>query len=219
MVIRPVALAAPAQVTGTGGPIDYTVRFGYTGAFTATAQGLIPATTFAGNVADDPGDSFSPGGPGTTSFDVVVPAGTTYARFSTFNAFTDGNDDLDLYVYRCPCAAPPGSPGTLAGSSAGGTADEQVNLLNPTDATYRVWVHGFATDGPDSNFTLFTWVLGSADAGNMTVTAPPAAVLGTTGNINLSFTGLAPATKYLGSVAYSGVAGLPNPTIVRVDTP
>ena len=30
---------------------------------------------------------------------------------------------------------------------------------------------------------------------------------------------LAPATKYLGSVAYSGVSGLPNPTIVRVDTP
>jgi hypothetical protein len=27
------------------------------------------------------------------------------------------------------------------------------------------------------------------------------------------------ATKYLGSVAYGGVAGLPNPTIVRVDTP
>jgi len=37
--------------------------------------------------------------------------------------------------------------------------------------------------------------------------------------------GLIPATKYLGSVAYSGTAGgaalttLPNPTIVRVDTP
>jgi hypothetical protein len=53
----------------------------------------------------------------------------------------------------------------------------------------------------------------------MTVSAPASATLGTTGTIGLTFSGLAPATKYLGSVAYSGIAGLPNPTIVRVDTP
>jgi hypothetical protein len=53
----------------------------------------------------------------------------------------------------------------------------------------------------------------------MTVSAPAAAVLGTNGTVSLTFSGLAPGTKYLGSVAYGGVAGLPNPTIVRVDTP
>ncbi|MGH3083821.1 MAG: S8 family serine peptidase, partial [Gaiellaceae bacterium] len=37
LVIRPVALAAPTQVSGTGGPISYNVKFGYTGAFTAQA--------------------------------------------------------------------------------------------------------------------------------------------------------------------------------------
>jgi subtilisin family serine protease len=210
LAIRPVPLAAPAQVSGTGGPISYDVKFGYTGPFTAAARGLVPATTTAGTVADDPGDEFSPGGPGTVSFDVVVPAGTTYARFSLFNAFTDGADDLDLYVYRGT---------TQVGSSGGGQSEEEVNLLNPAADTYRVWVHGFATEGPDSNFTLFTWVLGTADAGNMAVTAPPTATLGSTGTINLTFSGLAPATKYLGSVAYGGIAGLPNPTIVRVDTP
>jgi hypothetical protein len=94
-----------------------------------------------------------------------------------------------------------------------------VNFVNPVAATYTVWVHGFATEGPDSNFTLYSWVLGSADAGNMTVNAPAAAVNGTSGTIDLTFSGVAPATRYLGSVAYSGVAGLPNPTIVRVDTP
>src|SRR5262249_14746149 len=93
MVIRPVALAAPAQVSGAGSPINYAIKFGYTGAFSATARGLIPATTFAGSVAQDPGQSFSPGGFGTTFFDVAVPAGTTYARFSTFNEFIDGPDD------------------------------------------------------------------------------------------------------------------------------
>jgi subtilisin family serine protease len=211
LVIRPVALAAPTSVSGNGGPISYDVTFGYTGAFSAAARGLVPATTFAGNVADDPTDSFAPGGPGTVSFNVVVPAGSTYARFSLFNEFTDGSDDLDLYVFN--------SGGTLVGSSGGSTAAEEVNLVNPAADTYTVWVHGFATDGPDANFTLFTWVLGSASAGNMSVSAPASATLGASGGVNLSFSGLAPATKYLGSVAYSGVSGLPNPTIVRVDTP
>ena len=210
LVVRPVALAAPAQVSGNGDPINYNVTFGYDGAFAATARGLVPAMTFPGTVADDPGDSFAPGGPGTISFDVVVPAGTTYARFSLFNDFTDGSDDLDLYIFR---------GATLVGVSGGGTSEEEVNFVNPLAATYTVWVHGFATDGPDSNFTLFAWVLDSTGAGNMTISAPASAVTGTTGTINLTFSGLAPATKYLGSVAYSGVSGLPNPTIVRVDTP
>ncbi|HEU4384579.1 MAG TPA: S8 family peptidase [Anaeromyxobacteraceae bacterium] len=209
VAVRPLALVAPAQVSGTGGPLSYPIKFGYTGAFTATARGLVPAATFAGTVADDPGDSFAPGGPGTVFFDVAVPAGTTYARFSLFDANVSPASDLDLYVYR-------GS--TLVGSSGGPTAAEQVNLLNPAADTYRVWVHGYNVPGTAS-FTLFTWVLGSAAAGNMTVSAPASAVAGASGTIDLTFTGLAPATKYLGSVAYGGTTGLPNPTIVRIDTP
>jgi hypothetical protein len=170
-------------------------------------------------VADDPTDNFVQGGPGTTSFDVLVPAGTTHARFSLFDEFVSGPDDLDLYVYRCSDASC--TTTTRVGSSGGGTAAEEVNLLNPTAATYRVWVHGFAVNPSPANFTLFTWVLGSTAAGNMTVNAPTSATTGATGNIQLTFSGLAPATKYLGSVAYSStdVTGLPNPTIVRIDTP
>ena len=52
-----------------------------------------------------------------------------------------------------------------------------------------------------------------------TVTAPASATFGTTGTIGLTTSGLAPATKYLGSVAYGGAAGLPAPTLVRLDTP
>ena len=51
----------------------------------------------------------------------------------------------------------------------------------------------------------------------MTVTAPATATIGATGTISLSFSGLTAGTKYLGSVAYGGAAGMPNPTIVRVD--
>jgi hypothetical protein len=49
------------------------------------------------------------------------------------------------------------------------------------------------------------------------VSGPTSATIGGTGAITLSFNGLAPGTRYLGSVVYAGTAGLPNPTIVRVD--
>ena len=105
----------------------------------------------------------------------------------------------------------------LVGASGSGTSAEEVNLVNPAAGNYTVVVQGWQTDGPDAQFTLFKWLLGSTAAGNMTVTAPAAATTGGTGTITLDFTGLTAGTKYLGSVAYSGVAGLPNPTIVRVD--
>jgi hypothetical protein len=195
VVLRPVAMAAPTQVSGS-----YNVTFGYSGAFAAAARGLVPATTFASSIT--PGD--------VLSFDVVVPAGATYARFSLFDANVSvPGSDLDLSVYR---------GGTLVGSSGGGTTAEEVNLLNPLPGTYTVDVEGFGVPGnATADFTLFAWVLDSTAAGNMTVSAPASATVGTTGAINLTFSGLVPGTKYLGSVVYSGAAGLPNPTIVRVD--
>ena len=219
LVVKPVALAAPAEISGDGSDLSYNVKFGYAGPFTATARGLIPAATENATVADDPTDNFDTAHPtanqGIHTHDVVVPAGTTYARFSLFDAFTGGGDDLDLYVYRV------GSGGslTLVGISGSGTSNEEVDFVNPTAATYRVFVHGFNVPGGSTAYTFFNWVLGSADAGNMTVTAPSTAAIGATGTIGLSFNGLAAGTKYLGSVAYGGVAGMPNPTIVRIDTP
>ena len=176
----------------------------------AQAVGLIPAALSPGTVADDPNDSFDPAGAGVVAFPVAVPAGTTYARFSLFDADVTAGSDLDLYVFN--------SAGTLVGISGTGTSTEEVNLLNPAADTYTVYVHGFNVVGT-TNFVLHSWVLGSAAAGNMTVSAPATATLGATGAISLTFNGLAPSTKYLGSVAYSGSTGMPNPTIVRVDTP
>jgi hypothetical protein len=193
VVARPVALAAPTEVSGS-----YNVTFGYDGPFTAEARGLVPATTFAGSI--NTGQQLT--------YDVVVPAGSTYARFSLFDATTTPGSDLDLVVYN--------SAGTAVGSSGSGTSAEEVSLRNPAADTYTVLVDGYGTANP-STFTLFTWVLGSTAAGNMTVTAPGAATFGSTGAINLAFNGLTAGTKYLGSVAYSGAAGMPNPTIVRVD--
>jgi hypothetical protein len=198
-------------VSGTGGAISYNVRFGYSGAFAASPRGLIPATTVNNSVQQDPTQTFAPGGAGVTAIPVTIPTGTTYARFSLFDANVSPASDLDLYVYKGT---------TLVGSSTSGTANEEVNLVNPTAGSYIVYVHGFDVPGGTATFTLFNWLLASANAGNMTVSAPATAVTGGPGTIQLNFNALAPATKYLGSVAYSGsVTGFPNPTIVRVDTP
>src|SRR5712671_427518 len=211
IVVAPVALAAPSSVSGNGGAISYNVRFGYSGAFAASPRGLIPATTVNNSVQQDPAQTFAPGGAGVTAIPVTIPTGTTYARFSLFDANVSPASDLDLYVYKGT---------TRVGSSTSGTANEEVNLVNPTAGSYIVYVHGFTVPGGTATFTLFNWLLGSANAGNMTVSAPATAVTGGPGTIQLNFNGLAPATKYLGSVAYSGsVTGFPNPTIVRVDTP
>jgi subtilisin family serine protease len=204
MVVRPVALAAPAQVSGS-----YNVTFGYTGSFTATARGLVPPATTAGVVSDDPTDSAcSLTSPNAIPVVVAVPAGTTYARFSLFDADVNPGTDLDLCVFN--------SANALVGSSGSGTSAEEVNLLSPAAGAYTVVVQGWGVNG-SSPFKLYTWLLDSAAAGNMTVSAPASATIGATGAINLSFSGLAAGTKYLGSVVYGGAAGMPSPTIVRVD--
>jgi hypothetical protein len=80
--------------------------------------------------------------------------------------------------------------------------------VNPAAGTYTVVVQGWGVVG-SSPFKLHTWLLGSATEGNMTVSAPANAVVGATGSIGLTFSGLASGVKYLGSVAYSGTAGCP----------
>ena len=138
---------------------------------------------------------------------MTVPAGTTYARFSLFDADVSAGADIDLCVFNGT---------TLVGSSGSGTSAEEVNVVNPAAGSYTAVVHGWGVVG-SSPFKLHTWLLDSTDAGNMTVTAPASAVTGQTGNIVITTSGLSAGTKYLGSVAYAGAAGMPNPTIVRVD--
>jgi subtilisin family serine protease len=225
LAVRPVALAAPAEVSGAGksGSLSYDITFGYTGDFSAAPHGLVPAITEAGNVVDDPSNNINVAlatGVGITVHTVTIEAGTEYARFSLFDDYTDGTDDLDLYVFGPSSAGYP-----FAGGSGSATSHEEVNVVAPAPGDYLVVVHGWQTDGPDANYTLFTWLLDAADSGNMTITAPAAAVLGGPGEVTVAWSGLVPDTKYLGSVSYHDVAapasyndGLLDVTIVRIDT-
>ena len=165
------------------------MTFGYNGAFTASARGLVPATVTPGTVGDDPTDSTcSLTAPNAQLITVAVPAGTTYARFSLFDADVGAGADIDLCVFN--------SASTLVGSSGSGTSAEEVNLTSPAAGTYTVVVQGWGVVG-SRPFKLHTWLLGSTAAGNMTVRRRPRGRR-QTGAISITTSGLAPGTKYLG---------------------
>jgi subtilase family protein/fibronectin type III domain protein/PA domain-containing protein len=221
IVVRPVAIAVPAEVSGTGasGSTSFAIKTGYNGSLAYAKRGLVAATPFSGTVPDDPTSNFDTGNPagnqGITTHDIVVAAGTSLLRVSMFDPDTDGEDDIDLYLYRVNADASL----TLVGTSGGGTSAEQIQLANPAAATYRLFVHGWETDGPDANYTLFAWTLGTTDAGNLTVSGPTTAGVGTTGTVTVSWAGLESAKRYLGQIRYQEGATVHATTIVRVDVP
>jgi hypothetical protein len=219
---------APAELTlsGMSGETSYGIQTGYNGELAYAKRGLIPSQVFSGTVPDDPTDNFNTANPagnqGIVTHDIAAPANSTLLRVSMFDAETDGEDDIDLYLYRVD---PDGSdPGTdpdlvLVGSSGGGTSAEQIQITPPAaGANYRLFVHGWGTDGPDANYSLHSWVLGTSDAGNMTVTGPSTATIGGKGTVNLSWAGLEAGKRYLGQIRYMQGTTTHGTTIVRVDS-
>jgi hypothetical protein len=220
LVVRPVRIAAPASISATGvsGSVDRTIQFGYQGTFAASQQGLVAPTTETRTVVDDPTNNFETSTPnanqGVQVHDVSIPAGTTHARWSLFDEFTDGNDDLDVYVYRVGT----GGSLTLVGVSAGGTSAEQVDLASPAAGAYKVYIHGWQTDGADAVYTLFNWFVPNTAASNMTVTSSTSsATVGGTATLTVSWSGLNAGTRYLGRISYSDGAREFGSTLVSVN--
>jgi subtilisin family serine protease len=220
LVIRPVKLAAPAAVSGTGtsGSATHTVQLGYQGTFAVAPQGLVAATTDTRTVSDDPTNNFDTDAPdsnqGIQVHSFEVPAGTTLARFQLFDEFTDGNDDIDLYLYRVG----EGGALTLVGFGAGATSAERIDLRTPGAGAYKLYAHGWQTDGTQAVYTLFSWLVPSTAAGNMTATSSTSsATVGGTADITVTWSGLTAGTKYLGRLSYSDLSSEIGSTIVSVN--
>jgi len=226
LAVRSLPFLAPEEINAAGstGSLELPVQFGYTGPYETTVHGLAPADSTPGLVFDDPADSyfFEPDGDqlpvGTARFIFTVPQDQAYLRVALFDAETDGNDDLDMYVYNCPglvlCTS-------VVGISGSDTSEEEVNLSFPDAGDYVIDVHGFATDdttgGIGTNFTLFVWVFGQTDdRGNMTVTAPTSAVSGQSDTVQVDWQGLS-ADKHLGAITHSDGTSTLATTIIAID--
>lgn len=214
IAIKPQELDVVGEVSGAGvdGSVSFDIGFGYSGDYSAGAHGLVEASIESGNVLDDPGNSFAFLGDGTTYHIYGMAPDTQVARWSLFNEETDGNDDLDLYVYHCTdlCRFQDGSGNV--------DSNEEVTISNPSDAGfYLVFVHGWETDGPDANYNIYSWAAGTDEA-NMTVTAPASATVGAVGSIGVSWSGLDTGKKYLGSVSHNDADGVIQQTVVSIST-
>jgi Subtilase family/Fibronectin type-III domain/Bacterial Ig-like domain (group 3)/Peptidase inhibitor I9/PA domain len=215
IAVQPVALAAPASVSGTGitGSVDVEITPGGTGDIALQASGLAAGTKIAN--PDDPASPYT--GVGKTGeqreYDVVVPEGTSLARFDLDSI--DDSADLDLYVLQLDAGGNP----EMQFTSATEAADERVDIRSPRAGTYRV-IADIYVQGTGENagaFDVRTFMLQpGAGAGAFTVTPQVvAAVQGTPAEYTASWTGLAPETEYLGLVEY-GDTGLS--TVVSVSS-
>jgi hypothetical protein len=222
IAVNAVALDAPAAVSGRGrsGQLQFPVRFGYSGAYLAGVHGLRAPLRLAGSVDDDPGNTFSFRFDDGVALQLIsIPPDQAYARFALFDEFTDGDDDLDLYLFYCP-----NNECTQVAESGSFTSAEEINLVLPVPGVYAALIHGFETDqisgGPGANYELFAWSFGIDDnVGNLAVTAPDNVTAGDAVNLDLTWGQLEPDTRYLGAISHTTPAGLEALTILTIDAP
>lgn len=219
--VKAEAFEVPGAVAGTGasGELAIDVRFGYTGSYTATLAGIeasgqdqpdatksqltgavVQNSYGSGYTFVQPGEGAVPAS--VRRIPIVVPAGTKLLRVALFDAATDGNDDLDLYLYHCPGY---GTCTEESDPSAGDGSDETIDVLDPAPGEYYVDVHGYATDGPNAVFDLFMWTLGASE-GNATLSAPASATAGGSASLGLTWQNL-PAGRNLGLVTHASGTG------------
>ncbi|MBT8100610.1 MAG: S8 family serine peptidase, partial [Gammaproteobacteria bacterium] len=125
IAVNAKAVVAPVEVFGEGGSgtLSFDVTFGYDGPYDADRHGLNNPNLYWLTVEDDPGNSFQFFGPGTFGIIIEVPADQAFARWSLFNEYTSGNDDMDVYLYYCP-----GFLCTQIDSSGNGDSNEEVSV-------------------------------------------------------------------------------------------
>jgi len=222
IAVKPVSLTAPGEITSFGGTgsVDFDVEFGYSGAYSPQVHGLrLPRIDRDLFVDNDPTKTFTfRNGNGVTQVAISVPANQLYLRFALFDALTDGDDDLDMYVYYCGL----NNTGCVQiGQSGGPTSQERFDLFRPPGGIYGILIHGFETDqvagGPGAVFTMLSWAFGEQDdQGNMTVSGPGTVNAGTTETITVDWSNLNSDTIYLGGISHNTPQGLAGVTLITI---
>ena len=187
------------------------MQFGYTGSYTAAPHGLIEATLTSDQIGQDP-DQIYPSGDDSTVGVQKWAFPMSGAAFARWELVIPGDDDIDLFLED--------SSGTIIASSTSGGTDELIELVLPADDTYTMVVHGWSIPNAPLSYTMSSWVVPLASGGSLSVdSAPTSATLGETETIDISWSGLAPSTEYLGAVSHTGDVGLMGLTLVEVSSP
>ncbi len=194
---RPTVVSAPEEVRGTGdrGSVVVRGRSGNGRTVKLRSSGLVPATSTP--VVVTPGRA-------SDVRSVRVPPGTAVVRF----AVALPGEDLAVGVYR-------GDQRVAGASRATGASPAVVTVPRPVAGTYRVRVGVGTPAGGARSGRLDTWVV--PERGGSPVTLSTDAVGFAPGRrfgYSASWTGLDPARRYLGVVAY-GDSGLR--TLLAVD--
>jgi subtilisin family serine protease len=221
IAVKPTSILAPAEITTFGGTgtLSFDVEFGYSGGYSPQVHGLNLPLIVNGFVDNDLTKTFSfRTDAGVTRHIISVPANQLYARFALFDALTDGEDDLDMYVYYCGTT---GASCTKLGESGEPTSQERFDVLRPAEGLYAVFVHGFETDevagGPGSNYQLLGWSIGiNDDVGNMTASGPAFVSAGTTDTVTVNWSNLGANTIYLGGVSHNTPQGVSGLTLITI---
>jgi Fibronectin type-III domain len=217
LAVKPVAAAAPAQASGTGtsGSTAISVTPGFTGTLTTAVDGLVAADVRTPTLqATGPG--FDPNNPAasarTSKQTFTVPTGSTLAQFSTFAADFAAGTDVDLFLYRAGTT-------TLAGQSAGGSAEETIRVT--AAGSYDLYVVLFGVGAGQSGplaVPTFGWILDGTAKANLTATpASQPVTAGAAATVTAAWSGLTAGSRYLGRISYGDGTSTAGSTLVRVD--
>ncbi len=220
LAIRPASIVAPREITSFSGSgaLSFDVEFGYTGAYEPRTHGLRLPIVIDGFVDNDPTKTFSfRNGNGVTVHLIDVPADQLYLRFALFDALTDGDDDLDMYIYY----SSDNVNWVKVGESGGPTSEERFDYFRPPEGFYAVLVHGYETDqvsgGPGANYQLLGWSFGvNDDRGNLSADGPSIVNAGTTENVAISWSSLVANTIYFGAISHNTPQGVSALTLITI---
>jgi subtilisin family serine protease len=207
VALRPVSLAAPSEVRGTGtdGSVPVEVTSSTTGELDIAEHGLAEADTVSTEVAAGSWDGYC----------ITVAEDSKVLRLDL--DAEDDRADLDLYVIKTNDACTVGL--YLAGQSATGSADESVTVADPEPGTYYVEVDSYAP-APGQSETAYRLdgydVNPGTTLGSFRAEPNPLPVqAGQPTTFEARWEGLDPDSRFLGVLEYEGALA---PTYVAVDT-
>lgn len=212
IAVRAALFNAATQVNGSGETsiANFDVKFGYSGNYQAVSHGLEPASVTVDSVLQDPDQTFDPNDGYSKVYSFNLTAANAFRIAMPPDAVADPNVDIDIYVFD--------PLGNMVASSTNAGTDELIDIKQPMDGSWHVYVQGWQTVAASADFTLYSWVISSLPGSNLVVdSAPASATLGTLDSVQVSWSGATLGQWYLGAVSHHRDADVIGLTLINID--